>query len=409
MLQKLKEFYKNWRLAKAIDFLSKSTVVFSGCALAVETANELMQPKVAYAEPVKKYESLATKFLDMEHDLGVMDENYKNLDNIIDEAKKTIKTKKKYSEMKKKGVMKKIDILLTKKNVVYKINTLLSDFLYPKKLDKEIIECFEKNGMGYLSSSSVDSLECSSSAKEFIKDNFRKRKHIAKHIHENFYVGDCDNFSMVYMALAKELKLPLYVVKGPEHVFVRWDEDGKHDALNPKNPVNEGDFNWETTGGEEWNDKEYALLGKIPEKSMNNVFLRNLKDDEILAIQYLNIGDVYYKNKKTMEAMKNLTKAVELNPTYFEAHFNLGNIYYGKEQYEKAIEEYDWAIGLHSSSEGAHLNIGVAYESKGDFRKAMESYNTALKIKPEYSKAINHKKLLLEKLNKMSDDAQKIK
>ena len=66
---------------------------------------------------------------------------------------------------------------------------------------------------------------------------------------------DCDDLSFIYLAVGEKLNLNLYGVYAPGHVFIRYDSDGKHDVLNSENPINNEDFNWETTNLREYYDK----------------------------------------------------------------------------------------------------------------------------------------------------------
>src|SRR3989344_6048176 len=61
---------------------------------------------------------------------------------------------------------------------------------------------------------------------------------------------DCDDFSFIYIAVEEKLNLNLFGVYSPGHLFIRHDPDKKHDSLNPKNLINQNDFNWETTSAE---------------------------------------------------------------------------------------------------------------------------------------------------------------
>jgi tetratricopeptide (TPR) repeat protein len=107
----------------------------------------------------------------------------------------------------------------------------------------------------------------------------------------------------------------------------------------------------------------------------------------------------------TLSSQKDRPKSLEeeqLLTEYLSSHAlepHLGSIYYTRaalkqqwENYKGAIEDYQISIehGYHSGHK-AYVSVGWCYEKLQQFDKAIESYNTAVKLKPSYSIAIEHR------------------
>ena len=57
------------------------------------------------------------------------------------------------------------------------------------------------------------------------------------------------------------------------------------------------------------------------------------------------------------------TKALKINPNYYQAAFNKANVLLDKELYELAIEAYDVALKIKPNSKEAIVNKKLAYDS----------------------------------------------
>jgi tetratricopeptide (TPR) repeat protein len=60
-------------------------------------------------------------------------------------------------------------------------------------------------------------------------------------------------------------------------------------------------------------------------------------------------------------------------------------------QYEKSIEKYLQAYAYNNSFHEALNELGYAYRKTGDYLNAVRAYNTALKVKPDYARAIEYR------------------
>jgi len=70
-----------------------------------------------------------------------------------------------------------------------------------------------------------------------------------------------------------------------------------------------------------------------------------------------------------------------------EIHNDLGGIFYESGNIERAIKEVQKAIALQPHDARAYYNLGSALAKKGQFEEARRSFKKALEIKPTYTKA----------------------
>ncbi len=106
----------------------------------------------------------------------------------------------------------------------------------------------------------------------------------------------------------------------------------------------------------------------------------NPKDADI----YNNRGFTYGEIKNYDQSIKDFNKAIEINPKKPRTYLNRGNIYYFKHNYDQAIEDYTNAIELNPEYEDAYNNRGNVYKQLSNYNKAIKDYNKAIKLNTEY-------------------------
>lgn len=98
--------------------------------------------------------------------------------------------------------------------------------------------------------------------------------------------------------------------------------------------------------------------------------------------------------EKAVEAYR---KAVELNPAAAGALVNLGTIFYRQRKYEEAERQYQKAIEVDANYPLAHYNLGNLFDERGDLTRAEQHYTTALELNPNYADAHFNLALLSER------------
>jgi tetratricopeptide (TPR) repeat protein len=78
-------------------------------------------------------------------------------------------------------------------------------------------------------------------------------------------------------------------------------------------------------------------------------------------LAYLNLGVVDTLEGNANAAIKNYSKAIELNPEYSEAYFNLGALHYKLGNLKKAEEAFLKAIEIQPEYGRAHYSLGFLY------------------------------------------------
>src|SRR4030042_1797338 len=113
--------------------------------------------------------------------------------------------------------------------------------------------------------------------------------------------------------------------------------------------------------------------------------------EAMTAAEYIERGNVVFDKGKYDEAIREYSKAIELDPDNAVAWNNRGLASLYKEQYDLAIADYSKAIELDPGYAAAWNNKGVALQNLGRNEEALECYNMALQIDPGYELAKSNK------------------
>ncbi|MAT14772.1 MAG: hypothetical protein CMJ46_05815 [Planctomyces sp.] len=116
----------------------------------------------------------------------------------------------------------------------------------------------------------------------------------------------------------------------------------------------------------------------------------------------INLGAVYNKQGKYLEAAAMLRKGLLRERKSVEGHFNIGFANRHLKQYALAVSSYREAINLDPEFVDAYVNLGEVYIQMGNYQQAQVQINKALEIKPEYSRAL----LALEEARAAADKAK---
>ncbi len=94
----------------------------------------------------------------------------------------------------------------------------------------------------------------------------------------------------------------------------------------------------------------------------------------------VNLGTIYYRQRKFAEAEKYYCAAIEVDATYPLAQFNLGNLYDEQGRIKEALDHYRSALSLNPNYADAHFNLALLCERTGDTLKAVHHWKTYLKL-----------------------------
>ncbi|MBN1882989.1 MAG: tetratricopeptide repeat protein [Deltaproteobacteria bacterium] len=276
----------------------------------------------------RRYHTPAHVILDMERALGSEESDYLMLDSIIDEAARRISHDRSGQNPDPVVVLRAID-------------------------------------------DTLDDLGFSYGMPELFHDGLRDRK------------LDCFHYTVTYVSIGKALNLPLYGVSAPEHAFVRWDADGRHDPINPDNPVNKGDVNWEATDPLVFTDAECEWDYNInPSSLMNGVFLYNLTYDELISSAHNNIAIYHELNGDYSAALNHYDRALEMYPKDPLLYCNRGGWYYSEGDLMYALQDLSTAIWLDPNDSVAYYLRGLVLFDMEKYEEAFLDFDYAVTLYP---------------------------
>ncbi len=208
----------------------------------------------------------------------------------------------------------------------------------------------------------------------------------------------CYRNSLVFLAIGEANNLPFYGVVVPEypvsHVVVRYDPDGKHNAMNINDPVNKDDVIIEATMGVIIPEIHYINTRNLKK----GILLKNLTEDELFSTVYAIRGSLLHREKGEIKNTILLyNKALSLNPDFWIVYWTRG-ILWGSDKnpekdYKKAIADFTKATELHEHYK-LYALIAECYAFMNDSYNAIDNYTIAIAMTWNYIR----KKALFELL-----------
>jgi tetratricopeptide (TPR) repeat protein len=96
----------------------------------------------------------------------------------------------------------------------------------------------------------------------------------------------------------------------------------------------------------------------------------------------VNLGTIYYRQRKFAEAENFYKEAVKADTNYPLAQFNLGNLYDEQGRIQEALERYRLALQLNPNYADAHFNLALLCERAEDVLRAVHHWKAYLKLDP---------------------------
>lgn len=141
------------------------------------------------------------------------------------------------------------------------------------------------------------------------------------------------------------------------------------------------------------------IKGRLDQEAIRE-FKIVINKDPAHAPAFQGLGQAYFRLKKYEDAVKYLSKAVEIDSTLWKAHNLLGIIYDYHGKYNLSVLEYKSAIALKPRKGFLYNNLGISYSLMGKYEKAVQAFNEALKIDKSDAKIYNNLGLVFSKLGK---------
>lgn len=150
-------------------------------------------------------------------------------------------------------------------------------------------------------------------------------------------------------------------------------------------------------------DMEYysTLLWHLHEKVELTYLANELHDiDNLLAITWCVMGNLFSLARETDEAIKCFNKAVAIDLRFTYAYTLKGHEYFGNDNYEQALECFRYSLHYDPRHYNALYGIGMVYINLGEYQKADYHFRKAVAINPINIILICCVGMVLEKLGK---------
>jgi tetratricopeptide (TPR) repeat protein len=109
---------------------------------------------------------------------------------------------------------------------------------------------------------------------------------------------------------------------------------------------------------------------------------RALALDPELVGAMVNLGTIYYNQRRWTDAERMYRRAIEVQPGYALALFNLGNLFDELGEWHSALEFYLAALQAQPDYADVHYNLALLYQSHGEALKAVRHWRAYLKLDP---------------------------
>jgi len=169
--------------------------------------------------------------------------------------------------------------------------------------------------------------------------------------------------------------------------YHRWKEDGfiqeieVREALQAYRPGTVEPYYAEVPGKEEMDRAIQADLDVL-ENRVERIATGGRPPQSREA--FYDAGAYYLRTRRLDRALKMMTRAVELDPSFADAHNALGVIHTMRREYEQALSFYERALEFNPLDAGVRKNIALTYALQGRREEAMEEYRTLIEQNPEY-------------------------
>jgi type IV pilus biogenesis/stability protein PilW len=103
----------------------------------------------------------------------------------------------------------------------------------------------------------------------------------------------------------------------------------------------------------------------------------------------MGLGLAYQARGDLSKAEEHFRRAIDKKPDYADARNNLGIVLAERKEYDAAIREFEAAAAnvMYQTPERAYFNVGEAYRAKGDAVRAEGAYRRALRANDRYAPA----------------------
>ena len=183
--------------------------------------------------------------------------------------------------------------------------------------------------------------------------------------------GNCLSLSLLYMAVARDLRMPLCGVSVPKHAFVRYDDGA-------------GRFNIEPSMGgilvsDAYLRDRYGGKDRPPPKLLSHL--------ELVGVALSQMASDLALRGDHPRAHKLFARAAELTPRNSETYHNWGNCLLALTRNAQAADLFARAVQCDPRNLGARTAWAVALSKLGQTRSACEQFARVVEAHPTHADA----------------------
>lgn len=185
--------------------------------------------------------------------------------------------------------------------------------------------------------------------------------------------GDCVGLSLIYLAVARRLRMPIHLVTWPSHVLVRY-EDGPDR------------FDIETTERGEIRNVDDPIQHRRG-RVAGGIHCMSLPNPRALGIVYHVWGAILSQRGHHREACERFARAVEINPRDAEAHALWGAALHKLGQYEAACARYADVAAIDPQHGEVNIRWAFALNRLRRYGEAAAKAARATELAPAFADA----------------------
>ena len=185
--------------------------------------------------------------------------------------------------------------------------------------------------------------------------------------------GDCVALSLIYLAVARRLRMPIHLVTWPAHVLVRY-EDGPHR------------FNIETTANGELrsvDDPVQHRRGRVA----GGIHCMALPHPRALGVVHHIWGAILWQRGLGEEACARFARAAEINPRDAEAHALWGATLHKLGRHEQACRRFADVVAIDPHHGEVNIRWGFALCRLERYGEASAKFERAAALAPDFADA----------------------
>lgn len=122
----------------------------------------------------------------------------------------------------------------------------------------------------------------------------------------------------------------------------------------------------------------YAKLAN--DDKAEEYYLKALSLNNKMVETYVNLADLYYKQKRIAEAINLLESAVTLMPDNIALKHYLARIYIDDKRYDLAIDQLSEVLDASPKNTDAYWDLGNVYFELGEYDNAVSNYEHVLEL-----------------------------